>query len=92
MICLGIELHPDDQHLVLSAYVHRYTGDHKPNWANSPRPCGNPYPLQFKDDNEWLANTFFHIRHVPGEGNRLDNRFKHCESHPTWPNNPELRK
>jgi len=76
----GIELHPDDQKRALSAYVHRFTGEHKPEWASDPRPDGTPYKRQFKDDREWLENTSF----VVTKSGRLDKRAKHCQSTSTW--------
>lgn len=84
----GTELHPDDRRYVLAAYVHRFTKDHKPGWANQPRPDGTPYPVQFASDADWLANTEFRVR----SDGRLDRRITHCRSHPTWPDNPELRQ
>lgn len=64
-------------------FVYRYTGEHKPTWVKGPET-----PVQFKDDRDWLANTLFWIT-KKGE---LANRPKCCESYPTWPLNPELRK
>jgi hypothetical protein len=78
----GTELHPDDQKHVLAAYVHRFTGQHRPQWADSQH-CN----VQFRDDADWLANTSFAVR----KNGRLDRRSKECYSRPTWPNNPELR-
>jgi hypothetical protein len=78
----GTELSAVDQRRVLAAYVHRFTGEHRPQWANDPRPDGAAYPVQFKDDADWLANTFFKVR---ADG-RLDERARYCESTPTWPN------
>ena len=71
-----------------ACFIYRYTGDHKPKWMTRNRPDGTPYPLQFVDDDEWLSNTWFHVR----KDGELDKRHRDCESHPTWPNNPELRK
>lgn len=85
---LGTELHPDDQRHVLSTYVHRHTGEHKPAWAKAEWKDGKPYPVQFKDDAEWLANTRFAVK----KDGRLNMRVNHCMSDPTWPDNPELRK
>ena len=85
---IGDKLSPEDQRHVLAAYVHRFTGQHHPNWAKGEWKDGKPYPLQFKDDAEWLANTQFAIK---ADGS-LDGRVKECQSKPTWPNNPELRK
>ncbi len=83
----GSNLHPEDVRHVLSAYVHRYTGEHKPAWALKPWKDGKPYPVQFATDTDWLNNTRFAVR----KNGRLDSRVSTCESAPTWPNNPELR-
>lgn len=85
---LGSELDYTDQRHVLAAYVHRFTRQHRPQWANKPWKDGQPYPLQFDSDADWLAHTRFAVR-VNG---RLDMRNHSCESTPTWPDNPELRK
>lgn len=84
---LGTELNAEDQAYVLRAYVHRFTGQHKPTWARKPRPDGSDYPVQFKDDQDWLAHTEFYVT----PKGRLDRRQDLCFSHATWPNNPELR-
>lgn len=76
------------QYQVTSMFVNRFTGTHKPEWSSQPWKDGKPYPLQFKDDWDWLCNTFFEIT-KQGE---IDKRTKFCESNPTWPNNPELRR
>jgi len=78
MLIRGSDLGPKLQAEVKAAYVHRFTGEHKPGWVTT---TGAPYRVQFKDDADWLANTFFHIT-KQGE---LNKRIKHCESHPTWP-------
>ena len=83
----GNLLHPDDQKHVLRRFVHRYTGNHKPDWVNSNRMIKRAMPVQFKDDAEWLANTQFRVR----DDGRLDKRVSYCMSNPTWPYNPELR-
>jgi hypothetical protein len=77
----GHELHPEDQNHVLRAYVHRYTGTHKPEWANKSRPDGSKYMPQHKDDHEWLKNTRFAVK----KNGRLDQRVRRAESNPTWP-------
>jgi hypothetical protein len=83
MMIRGSLLNDNDKRHVLAAYVHRYTGEHKPGWVK-----GDSTPVQFKDDAEWLEETFFEVtKHA-----KLDARFKYCESHPTWPENPELRR
>ena len=85
----GAQLCTADQQHVLAAYVHRFTRDHKPAWASNGNTWkdGQPYPVQFASDADWLAHTRFAVR---GDG-RLDQRGHWCESSPTWPDNPELR-
>lgn len=85
---LGTELTAEDRQRVLSAFVHRYTREHKPQWANQPWKDGKPYPVQFASDADWLAHTRFAVR----PNGRIDRRIHSCESNPTWPDNPELRK
>ena len=83
----GTELNCTDRNHVLAAYIHRFTGNHMPAWAKRPMSTGAAYPLQFASDDEWLANTLFLVT----KAGRLEMTVKECESHPTWPNNPELR-
>ena len=78
----GTELDHDSQREVLAAYVHRFTGDHKPAWAREPMPNGKPYPVQFASDADWLANTLFEVT----KAGRLNRRQRYCYSRPTWPN------
>ena len=66
-------------------YVHRFTGDNRPAWTRAPRACGRPYPLQFKDDADWLANTVFPVT----KAGALAARPGACQSSPTWPNGRE---
>ncbi len=87
MLILGAHLGPYMQEQVKRAFVYRFTGQHVPAWARQPMPNGQAYPLQFADDSDWLANTYFWIT-KKGE---LCKRHNYCESHQTWPNNPELR-
>jgi hypothetical protein len=75
----GTQLHPDDRKHVLASYVHRFTGTHRPDWTK--RPSSAHCPVQFADDNDWLANTQFRVR---ADG-RLDRRANSCVSSPTWP-------
>jgi len=82
MQVLGKDLPPQLQKEVLSMFVHRYTGIHKPAWVKSNN------PVQFADDKDWLAHTLFYVT----KKGQIANRPNHCESSPTWPNNPELRK
>lgn len=85
---LGSALQYVDQVYVLSAYVHRFTREHKPDWTRKPWKDGKPYPVQFDSDADWLAHTRFAVR----RDGRLDQRVKACQSNATWPDNPELRK
>lgn len=79
---LGGELCPEDQRHVLAAFVHRFTGQHRPRWKDKDSSANvRACPVQFKDDADWLANTFFAVRN----DGRLDQRVTGCESHPTWP-------
>ena len=74
----GCDLCLPDQRHVLSAYVHRFTVKHVPEWATS----GNyKYYPQFEDDADWLANSEFYVK---ADGT-LDMRHRGCLSHPTWP-------
>jgi hypothetical protein len=67
---LGTALVPEDQSLAKRMFVHRFTGDNRPLWAD-----GRRKPI-FEDDAQWLANTYFYVK-VDG---RLDNRYNHCYS------------
>ncbi len=82
----GTQLPYQQQRMALASYVHRFTGTHTPAWARKPRSDGTAYPVQFKDDADWLANTEFPVT-KSGRLGRGD-----CYSRPTWPNNPELRR
>ena len=66
-------------------FVHRFTGDHKPEWAKKPMDNGKPYPLQFENDLVWLENTLFAVR----KDGKLSEGVKFCQSTPTWPNGKE---
>ena len=84
---LGSELSFNDRRTALAMFVHHFTAEHKPEWANRPRPDGTAYPVQFASDADWLAHTRF----ATTKTGKLDTRSAYCESSPTWPNNPELR-
>lgn len=80
----GTDLSLEDQKYVLSAYVHRYTKEHVPNWVkNSDR----EYKVQFRSDQEWLENTYFAVT----KSGKLDKRSKSCQSNPTFPEGSEIR-
>ena len=83
---LGSELSPSVRKECLARFVHRFTGQHRPEWANGPDSL--TCHVQFVDDEDWLAHTRFTVT----KSGKLDGRFGHCESSPTWPLNPELRK
>jgi hypothetical protein len=84
----GTNLSGENKTKALANFVHRFTGDFTPSWATKPMPSGNPYPLHFASDREWLENTQFCLT----EKGTFSRRTRHCMSNPTWPNNPELRK
>jgi hypothetical protein len=84
----GSQLCADDQRHVLAAYSHRFTREHRPDWARKEWKDGKPYPVQFDSDADWLAHTRFAVR----KNGRLDPKSNECHSLPTWPDNPELRK
>ncbi len=84
----GDELTPEDRRNVLAFYLFRYTRDHVPAWVRNPRREGTTHPVQFDSDADWLAHTWFAVR---ADG-RLDGRYRLCDSRPTWPDNPELRR
>jgi hypothetical protein len=84
---LGSELSPDQQAAAKARFVHRYTGDHRPQWSYGIWKEKLPYPLQFVDDADWLVHTRFGVT----ASGRLSERATSCYSCPTWPNNPELR-
>jgi hypothetical protein len=88
MLILGTDLPYALQQQAKRLYVHRFTGDHKPYWANHTTLMGKPYPVQFADDADWLANTHFEVT----KKGACSRRVVHCQSNPTWPNNPELRR
>lgn len=77
----GSLLRPAEQAEALARFVHRHTKDHRPAWARH-----EEYPVQFASDAEWLANTVFRTN----KDGTL-HATAHCESAPTWPDNPELR-
>lgn len=84
----GSSLTTDDQKHVLRAYVHRYTGDHTPQWVRKAREEGTFYPIHFWGDLDWLRNTQFKVR----KDGRLDMRAKMCYSTPTFPYGREIGK
>ncbi|WP_353645734.1 hypothetical protein [Mesorhizobium sp. WSM2239] len=41
-------------------FVHRFTMDHVPAWAQQPAPNGQFYAPQFRSDREWYDKAKFH--------------------------------
>ncbi len=76
------------QREALAQFVHRSTRDHIPQWARFSVDRRLTYHVQFDSDADWLAHTHFRVT----ESGKLDRRVRHCESSPTWPDNPELRR
>ena len=74
---LGSQLSDNAKEHVLLAYIYRSTGDHRP--PGDPEPPKNSVKIQFKDDQDWLANTRFAVT----KAGHLDLRIQHCESTPT---------
>ena len=71
----------------LRAYLHLFTREHVPQWARKPRDNGEPYPVQFASDREWLARTLFPV--TVRKGGKLGDHTRagnaHCRSFPSWP-------
>lgn len=85
---LGSTLSTEVKIEALRRFVHRFTREHRPAWVAIGREDGTPFPVQFSSDDDWLAHTYFHVT----DSGRLSERNTSCEPHPTWPDNPELRK
>ena len=79
----GTDLTPQARAQALAMFVHRYTGDHTPDWV---RREPDKYPLHFRDDADWLAHTFFWVTKT----GRLAAR-RACISSPTFPFGAEVR-
>lgn len=61
-------------------YIHRYTMEHVPQWAQKQAPNGKFYAPQYRSDAEWFANTLFPPNHP------LGSRVTDCYSTGcTWP-------
>ena len=71
MRMLGAHLGLKARAEVLSAYVHRFTGNHIPGWADKRRT-----PM-YLNDQQWLESTWFEVT----ASGKLDKRFKHCTSY-----------
>ena len=77
----GDTLRPEVQQDCLATYVNRFTGESRPNWAARFKPDGTLYKPHFKDDKEWLSNTWFPVN----KDGSLSKRNAACHSQPTWP-------
>lgn len=74
---LGSNLPPALQAQARAMFVHRSTGDSRFDHGS---------PLQFSDDADWLAHTYFWVTAKGTLAKRAS-----CESHPTWPERAEVR-
>ena len=84
----GLDLCLADRQRVLGMFPDRYTREHIPFWVFAePEATRARFPVQFENDQEWLAGTWFYVT----SRGLLDARVKQCVSEPTWPDNPELR-
>jgi hypothetical protein len=82
----GSLLTPDQRRQALAMYVHRFTGQHVPEWARHPINGKHHYQVQFRDDADWLANTDFPIT----KAGKIASRGR-CRSTPTWPEGEGFR-
>lgn len=82
----GHLLHPEDQKHVLSAYVHRHTKEHRPQWAKIPMANGTAYKPHHNTDKDWLKNTQFAVK----KNGRLNMNVGHARSTPSLPLNEEV--
>jgi len=58
----GEELTETQKKEVLARYVHRFTGEHKPYWANKPMPNGDSYKPTHETDLEWIHDHSFAVK------------------------------
>lgn len=79
---LGTQLPFETRQEVLRDFGNRFTCERVPSWALEPAPNGKYYAPQYRDDNEWLAKTWFT---VTDEG-KLSKSVVVCESkEASWP-------
>lgn len=83
---LGIDLTKEEQRYVLSAFIHRFTKEHIPAWAQVQLNDGVPFEVQFDSDKDWLEHTYFMVT----KDGKLDKRSTSCFSSPTWPDREEV--
>jgi hypothetical protein len=72
----GKKLNSGQHKKVLDAFVHRYTGEHKPYWANKPMPNGEKYKPTHATDKEWVHDHAFHFNKGT---NNLSGNHNHAE-------------
>jgi hypothetical protein len=72
----GKKLNPEQHKKVLSAYVHRHTGEHKPAWAKKPMQNGQAYKPTHATDKEWVHDHAFHFNKGT---NNLSAKHKYAE-------------
>ena len=84
----GDRLSVKAQNEAKALFVHRFTREHIPLWSCEYRSDGSNYAVQFASDADWLRHTKFAV-HSDGT---LSKRAQYCESSPTWPDNPELKR
>lgn len=77
----GDKLNAEDKNYVLENFDNRYTKDHIPEWVTAGT------SVQFASDEDWLRHTEFEVT----ESGDFDRSAIFCNSHPTWPDNPELK-
>lgn len=58
---LGRNLNPKQRERVLAAYLHRFTGEHRPHWVNRTptAPNGEPYGPTHATDAEYVDTYAF---------------------------------
>lgn len=73
----GSNLTHKQRNHVKRAFVHRFTGEHKPDWASKPMPNGNQYQPTHKTDNDWIEDYAFYVQNN-GELSTA-RKHQHCE-------------
>jgi len=82
----GSKLPDNLKQTVLETFIHRFTRDHKPEWANGLRESGKPWQVRFDSDQDWLENTEFCI----ADDGFLSRKYPHCHPNSTWPDGREI--
>jgi hypothetical protein len=71
----GERLTPEQHKHVLSAFVHRHTGEHTPDWV---RRSDDHHTPTHKTDKDWVHDHAFHFNKKTG---RLSGKHKYAEPH-----------